>query len=122
MAENVPNSLQFQRHVRGFTLSVTNYERVAEVYAFERIEDLAQWLIDQYAEPEIQPADEWGPAFHGSKEIGKVLKGENGDMCSRFVGWYGQLFLRDFNLPEMFYRLPAGHWFYQHHLFKEANP
>jgi hypothetical protein len=47
------NALSFCRCVRGFTLTVneaaSNY-LVPPTFAFDRIEDLAAWLVEQYGE------------------------------------------------------------------------
>lgn len=44
--------LRFARCVRGFTLTVDSFEDryiVPPTFAFDRIEDLAAWLVGQYS-------------------------------------------------------------------------
>jgi hypothetical protein len=42
--------LTFQRCIRGFTLSAYDIQRDDRtLYAFDRIEDLAAWLVEEYA-------------------------------------------------------------------------
>lgn len=44
-------TLTFEHCVRGFTLGAYQLERDARrTFAFDRIEDLAAWLVDQYSD------------------------------------------------------------------------
>jgi hypothetical protein len=53
-------SLLFERCARGFTLAAHNINSDTRVtFAFEHIEDLAAWLVEQYGdlpEPEVRNA------------------------------------------------------------------
>lgn len=51
------NTLTFNRCARGFTLSATGDYRLGDRqgphFAFDKVEDLAKWLVQQYGPPEI---------------------------------------------------------------------
>jgi hypothetical protein len=45
------SQLTFTRCVRGFTLTVYDMERDSRAaFAFDRVEDLAAWLVEQYCD------------------------------------------------------------------------
>ncbi len=47
--------LTFMRCERGFLLRVVDLQRIGgEIFAFDRIEDVGAWLVEQYRDP---PAD-----------------------------------------------------------------
>lgn len=52
------NSLRFQRCARGFMLfAQAEYSTsVGQTWAFDSVEDLAMWLIEQYGSPETVAA------------------------------------------------------------------
>lgn len=52
MPEGKPNYLHFHACARGFTLQTLPSlgEGMGETYAFDRIEDLATWLVTTYGE------------------------------------------------------------------------
>lgn len=48
--------LTFTRAARGFTLHVSDYGRQGgALFAFDRIEDVAAWLVEQYGPPPKAP-------------------------------------------------------------------
>lgn len=60
MTNGIPDTLRFRKCNRGFVLvNDTAYLRgdmPSELYAFDRIEDVAAWLMKNFAEP-ISNAD-----------------------------------------------------------------
>lgn len=52
------SALEFRKCSRGFTLFATPGQgMIGDVYAFDRIEDVAGWLVEQYGEPRPTPEE-----------------------------------------------------------------
>jgi hypothetical protein len=50
------STLTFARCSRGFTLNAqTDYNRSQHTFAFDKIEDVAAWLVEQYGPPPKPP-------------------------------------------------------------------
>jgi hypothetical protein len=59
-----------KKRVRGFTAHIPANEQGWGLYAFDRIEDLASWLVEQWGEPKT---DDLSETFRRVSQSGQTI-------------------------------------------------